>query len=175
MQDPTTRVRRKPKGDRPKKAGMGGLPEFSAPNYEDVEKNNLWQIGADSGELDYLKRLKLRQNLAGTGYERFVPPASDRKLAVGQELAVLNAMNNAQDERSKVALELLFARFNTRSVWQVAQELAHLKLQKQSIDEIDALVTGGIAGDNGFYAKLVNGRNAAAQQREQFARPPRRE
>ena len=172
MQDPTTRVRRKPKGDRPKKAGMGGLPEFSAPNYEDVEKNNLWQIGADSGELDYLKRLKLRQNLAGTAHDRFVPPASDRELAVGRELENLNALNNAQDERSKVALELIFARFNTRSIWQVAQEIAHLKLQKQSINEIDALVSNNVQG---FYDNLVIGRNAAAQQREQFARPPRHE
>ena len=84
IQDPSASVRRKPKKSGAKLASAKGLPEFSAPNYADVEKNHLRDLGSEiEPELNYLKRLSLRSKLASTNFAKFVPCASDRELATG--------------------------------------------------------------------------------------------
>ena len=171
--DPSASVRRKPKAAGAKLPSAKGLPEFSAPNYSDVVKNHLRDLGSEiEPELNYLKRLSLRSKLANTDYSKFVPCASDRELATGEWLEQLNAINASADANQRATLELLFARFNTRSVFNIACELANLRLQKQSVKEIEALIDNGPVG---FVNQLLGPTAAdkAAQRRAYSAPAPR--
>ncbi len=145
MEDPTNRVRRKPKGDRPK-LNTGSHPEFSAPRYTDVEKENYQGSGADLNETAYLKRLSLRSKLVDSKYANFVPDLSDLELETGRQMAILNAFNRSDNPADRGTLEILFSRFGSRSLFAIAQEISQLKLSKQSIYEIEQLVVGGPQG-----------------------------
>ena len=143
MEDPTNKVRRKPKKDRAKLNTSQDLPEFSSTRYADVEKENYQISGADMAETAYLKRLSLRKKLEGSKFQDYVPDLSDLELETGRQMAMLNAMNRSADPSNRASLELLFSRFNSRSLFQISTEISKLRLSKQSLQELEQLVMNG--------------------------------
>ena len=172
IQDPTARVRRKPKKDMAKMPAAAGLPEFSAPDYTSVERNHLRDLGQEiEPEIAYLKRLALRgQVSANPEMAQFVPAASDRELATGHYLQLLNGLNMSKNPNDRLKLEVLFSRFNSRSTFNVATEMSLLALQKRSVQEIDALISSGV---DGMINTMSTGGAELAEKREKFHQAPR--
>jgi hypothetical protein len=166
--DPTSRVRRTNKKQGAKLPSASGLPEFASPNYGDVEKNLLKQTGAEiDGELNYLKRLNLRAKLRGKPESNLVPLPSDREVQIGQWMAKLNALNASKNPMDRSSLEVLYARMNSRSLFNIASELSDLTLQKQSIAEIESLVA---SGPTGMMTSVLNAGIAKVDERAPYAR-----
>jgi len=150
--DPVSSVKRVTSG-KARQIPEAGLPQWEGPNYAQVERNQILGFGDDS-EMAYLKRLKIRGEIAKDGVRnKFVPPPSDLEIEVGRQLENLNNLNENDDKRIQV--ELLMARFNTRSIFNIAQELAILKLERQSIKELEAIVDGpdAVATLDTIYSK----------------------
>ena len=167
-QDPTTKVRRKPKAQGAKVASASGLPEFASPNYADVEKNHLKQTGAEvDQELSYLKRLNLRAKLRGKPESNMVPLPSDREIQIGQWMEKLNALNASKNQLDRSSLEVLYARMNSRSLFNIASELSDMTLQKQSISELEALVANG---PTGMMVSVLGAGTKKVDERAPYAR-----
>ena len=145
-QNPSTRIRKKStKNQRQLSTGESGLPAFSAPNAADTEKNRLKGFGNDDGEINYLKRLALRAQISSHGgYNKFVPDLSELEIQTSEYLEQLNKLN--RDPNSRVTCTALQSRFNSTSFFNIAQELAQLKLARESVLEIETLIDSGVAG-----------------------------
>ena len=165
--NPSNNVRKKSTKKMAHLTTGAGLPSFSAPNAVDTEKNHLQGFGNDSGEIAYLKRLALRSELAGTQFNKFVPDLSEMEITCSYYMEQLNTMNRNPAMRLQVAA--LQSRFNSTSFFNIAQELASLKLNRESVLEVEALIDGGV---NGWLAKST-GRESngalRAQERQNFA------
>ena len=172
IEDPTKKVRRKPKKDSAKMGRMTGMPEFSAPDYSAVEKTQLGNMGNEIGpELEYLQRLHLRSKISRhETYAKYVPPPSDRELAIGEWLAYLNQMSQSADPSVRRDLELLYARFNSRSLWNISCELASMRLAQASVRQIEELVKNG---PTGMVNVMVQGEATKAAERAAYAAPHR--
>jgi hypothetical protein len=118
----------------------GGLPDFSGPRYDEIATNNLPQF-AEKSEEAYMKRLKLRMQIRNDPISsKYVPTPSTLEVEIGLQLKRLNEMTDNPDK--VLELEWLYQRWNTRSVFAIAQSLAHMRLQKKSILEMEAVVNG---------------------------------
>ena len=173
VENPTNRVRRKPGKPMPKLGGAGQLPNYSGTNPGDTEKNKLHGFAEVDGEINYLKRLSLRANLTGTAYDNFVPDLSEKEIVVADYLQKLNKLN--RDPTKRMVMQNLFHRFNSSSVFNICQELADLKLARQSVQEMEALVDGGVeamvdkaTGQTSASAKRAAARKVFAQKGARF-------
>jgi len=167
-EDPTTKVRRSAKKSGAKLPSAAGMPEFSSPNYGDVEKNLLRSTGAEiDAELTYLKRLNLRAKLRGKPEAKLVPGESDREVMIGQWMEKLNNLNASKNPLDRSSMEVLFSRMNSRSIFNIATELSDISLQKQSIAEIEALVANG---PTRMMTSVLNAGNKKVDDRAPYAR-----
>ena len=124
-------------------SGSASLPAFSAPNAADTEKNHLTGFGNDQNEIQYLKRLALRAQLtAYPAYNQMVPDMSEMEMQTSYYLNQLNTMNRNPELRLQVTA--LCSRFNSTSLFNIAQELATLRLNRESVLEVEALIDGGV-------------------------------
>ena len=167
IENPTNKVRRKPGKALPKLGGGGPLPDYSGINPGDTERNRLHGFSEVDEELNYLKRLSLRASLAGSSYQSFVPDLSEKEIVVADYLTKLNKLN--RDPSKRMVMENLFHRFNSRSCFNISQELASLKLSRQSVQELEALVDDGVEA---MVSKATGSDSASAERakaREQFA------
>jgi len=167
VENPSNRVRRKQGKAMPKLAGPGQLPGYSGTNPGDTERNKLHGFAEIEGEIDYLKRLSLRSSLAGSTYSDFVPDLSEREIMVGDYLKKLNEIN--RDPAQRMVMENLFHRFNSRNVYNICQELSDLKLARQSVQELEALIDGGVAAFTQKATGLKSESAKRAQMRKTFS------
>ena len=166
IENPTNRVHKKQGKPLPKLAGPGQLPSYSGTNPAETEKRKLTGF-ADLSEIDYLKRLSLRSNLAGTPYNVYVPDLSEHEIVVGSFLEKLNNLN--RDPTKRMVMQNLYHRFNSSNLFNIAQELASLKMARQSVQEMEALVDHGVesmvekaTGVDSASAKRASARKAFA-------------
>ena len=89
---------------------------------------------------------------------------SEKEIVVASYLQKLNSIN--RDPTKRMVMENLFHRFNSRSCFNIAQELAELKLSRQSVQELEALVDDGVEAmvDKATGAASASGKRAAARQ-----------
>ena len=136
-------------GTKPKKAAGGHkvskiAPNFTTTDYLKVENNVVPSFG-DAQETMYLERLKLRSKLEVLD-PGSVPAASDFEAMLRQVNIELNTMyasggvNDAAGYKNRANLEILYSRFGTRNLFNVAHSIATSRLQEQSIKEFKALV-----------------------------------
>ena len=124
-------------------SGSASLPAFSAPNAADTEKNHLQGFGNDQNEIQYLKRLALRAQLSAyPAYNSMVPSMSEMEVQTSYYLNQLNTMNSNPQMRLQVTA--LCSRFNSTSMFNIAQELATLRMNRESVLEVEALIDGGV-------------------------------
>jgi hypothetical protein len=135
-------------GTKPKKAPGGhktkSAPNFTTTDYLKVESNVVPNF-SDEQETRYLERIKLRSKLELLD-PGSVPQASDFEAMLRQVNIELNTMyasgsqNNEAGYRNRANLEILYSRFGTRNLFNVAHSIATSRLQEQSIKEFKALV-----------------------------------
>jgi formylmethanofuran dehydrogenase subunit E-like metal-binding protein len=169
-QNPYNNVKKRPgKGMAQMGTGGSGLPSFSAPNAADTEKNRLHGFGAEvDGEINYLKRLSLRAKLAkNPAYSKFVPDLSELEIMTSNYLDQLNALS--RDPAQQMVLQNLYSKFNSTSVFNIAQELAQLRMARDSVAQLESLVENGIeswieksTGQTSDAAKRASRRQAFA-------------
>lgn len=158
-ENPTNRVRKKPGKALPKLAGPGQLPTYSGTNPIETEKNKLYGFAEVDGEINYLKRLALRSSLTGSVYGGFVPDLSEHEIVVGDFLQKLNDLN--RDPAKRLIMQNLYHRFNSSNIFNIAQELASLKMARQSVQEMEALVDEGVQS----FTEKATGVNSASAKR----------
>ena len=159
-ENPTARVRKKAGRKMAQIHGPGQLPQFSVPNAGDVEKNQLHGFAEIDSEIAYLKRLALRAELSkNPAYSKFVPDLNEREVLVASYLEQLNKLS--RDPAKRLVLENVFTKFNSTNVFNIAQEMAELRLNKNSVDQMEALISGGVDA----MVEKATGLNSDAAQR----------
>ena len=168
IENPTNRVRKKQGKPLPKLAGPGQLPSYSGTNPIETEKNKLHGFAEVDGEINYLKRLSLRSSLAGTAYGGFVPDLSEHEITVASFLEKLNKIN--RDPSKRMVMQNLYHRFNSSNLFNICQELASLRLARQSVQEMECLIDDGVeamlekaTGVDSASAKRASARKAFAE------------
>ena len=148
MKDPTSSISDKPKKARAShKNNPSRAPTFTSTDYLDVESNSIPSFH-NQAENEYMERIKLRAKVQALAPDS-VPAPSDfeaQLLVVQRELNVMykTSVDGNHDTvaavKARSNLEILYSRFGTRSLFNIASSIATSRLQKQSIREYEALV-----------------------------------
>lgn len=125
----------------------GQETHFSTNDYSAVDKQDFSAYSSINDELQYLKRIKMRAELANlpdtNPWKDQITPVSALEAETGRQLKKLSDLASSTDEKDRLIIETIFARFNSRNLFSVASELSKLRLQQVSVQEMSALVEGG--------------------------------
>lgn len=154
-------------------------PVFSAPSLADAEKMNYDHD--DDNELAFLKKMKYRSDI-DQELQKYIPDINNLDAMTAHYLNIINgiqtAANPGGDDTAKAAfyrLEVLYARFGTRSNYNLARAIAKLKLEKAAVDEYDSLLEStDLSLGTKTAAILTNIKTIATGVKAQAAKPVRR-
>ena len=143
--DPSTSVSDKPKQPRASHKNVSNAPNYTSRDYVDVEANQFSNFHDDAEE-KYLNRIKLRSKLMSIAPDSVPAPSTFEAMLqkCNKELNDLykagDSGNPAEQRNARANLEILYAKFGTTNLFNIASSIATSRLQKQSIAEYDALI-----------------------------------
>jgi hypothetical protein len=143
--DPSTSVSDKPKQPRASHKNVSNAPNYTSRDYVDVEANQFSNFHDDAEE-KYLNRIKLRSKLMQIAPDS-VPAPSTFEAMLQKCNSELNQLyqkgdtgSDAEKRLARANLEILYAKFGTTNLFNIANSIATSRLQKASIKEYDAMI-----------------------------------
>lgn len=139
----------------------GGLPVYASRGYDEVDKDILEGFAPKpEDELAFLKRLKLRSEISHVDMSQYMPPPSDLEVVTGNFMTSLGKISKSNKKEDKLTMLLLREKFNTSSEYNIAQQLARMRLESQSVKAVAALVEGKFDTNVKGFADLLIGEDA---------------
>ena len=143
--DPVNYVSDKPKAPKASHKNVSQAPKFTSRDYLDVEANQFSDL-SDEAERRYLERIKLRSKLQSIAPDSVPAPSTFEAMLqkCNKELNDLykagDSGNPAEQRNARANLEILYAKFGTTNLFNIANSIATSRLQKASIKEYDAMI-----------------------------------
>ena len=157
--DPTTHISDKPKKAPASHKNAQNAPSFTSRDYLNVEANYVPNL-TDDAETKYLERIKLRSKLQALAPDSVPAPSTFEAtlLTVNKQLNQLykkgdDAGNPGPQREARANLEILYAKFGTTNLFNIANSIATSRLQKASIKEYEAMINNPEDAVNAILGK----------------------